>query len=101
MNTIDYSEHFRFSAIKVFPEWKQLHDAINNNESDSVRIELGSIPIQIEPDEIIVAFNEGRLKQLYERAKRLIKIRELENMWYDEFDRSQEEIINRNQINIG
>lgn len=95
---IDYSKNFRLNAMCVFPGWKQLHDAINNNETDSVRMAIGAIRIQIEPDEVVVAFEQGKLKQLYDRAKKMVAIRELENMWYDEYDKSETEINNKHQL---
>ena len=43
-------------------------------------------------NDIVDAFENGRLKDLYDNAKKMIEIRDLENMWYDEFDKSEIEI---------
>ena len=95
---IDYSPSFKAKAMEVFPRWKQLHQAINYNDGDSVRIILGNIHVQLQPEEVIKAIHEGTIKSLYDRAQHLVEVRNLENMWYEEFDRSSEEIEQRNEI---
>jgi hypothetical protein len=93
---IDYSQEFSQKAKELFPSWIQLHDAIANNEEDSVRIELGNIKTLIEPESIVNAFKEGKLPKLYKDAARMVAIRELEEMWYEQYDKSNEEINNKN-----
>ena len=97
---IDYSNDFTEKAKIVFPKWKQLHEAISYNESDSVRIALGSIKTLISPNEVVTAFDTGQISKLYHRARQLKEVVELENMWYEEFDRSEEEITQKNQLSI-
>ena len=96
--TIDYSKEFREQAKLVFPKWKQLQQAIEYNDGDNVRIALGNIKMYFNPEEVAKAFDTGKIASLYKKAKQLVAAKELENSWYNEYDRSYEDIFQRNEI---
>lgn len=95
---IEYSDEFAAKAKELFPSWEKLNEAIANNEESSVRIAIGDIKVLIEPEEVVKAFQDGQLKSLLNKAKHLCAVKELENMWYTEYDKSSEDILQRNQI---
>jgi hypothetical protein len=95
---IDYTKEFREQAKLVFPKWRQLLRAIEYNDGDGVRIALGNIKTHLSPEEVAKSFDTGKISSLYKKAKQLIAVKELENSWYNEYDRSYEEITQRNEI---
>ena len=79
-----YPTEFAATVKSVFPDWSEMHEALDNGHEVVGRYleeQIGYADVNLYPGAIVAAFEHGEQHEIYEAAKRNLQIRQLYGQW--------------------
>ncbi|KOF57846.1 MULTISPECIES: hypothetical protein [Clostridium] len=88
---INYSEEFKSQCKDVYPNWNELHEALEHGSEFAGRYLNDASFDTINIDDVLSIEDMTSLKQLKEKALKIKKKKELYNKWCEIFNQNIKE----------
>lgn len=97
---VKYDERLIKQAVKVFPEWKELHDNMRGGKTQPVLDMIHSrVGFVLDEDDVIRAFRNNKQDQLLQVAKKTKDIRDLYQKVFVFLDKKETKVAEKHGYN--